>query len=180
MNQSSEEILFELAVQKPTSAERAAFLDNACRGNPALKAQLKELLEAHFGAAGFLPKPTARAPLPVTGRSIPTDVAPAEAPDGHIGPYKLLEKLGEGGCGIVYEAEQAEPLRRRVALKLIKPGMDSREVIARFETERQALALLDHPNIAKVFDAGATVTGRPYFVDGVGQGRPHHGVLRPE
>ena len=83
---------------------------------------------------------------------------------GRIGPYKLLQKLGEGGCGVVYMAEQEQPIRRRVALKIIKLGMDTKNVIARFEAERQALALMDHPNIARVLDAGATETGRPYFV----------------
>src|SRR6185369_488592 len=82
----------------------------------------------------------------------------------HIGRYKLLQRIGEGGCGVVYVAEQEEPVRRRVALKVIKPGMDTESVIARFEAERQALALMDHPSIAKVFDAGATESGRPYFV----------------
>ena len=93
-----------------------------------------------------------------------------EQPGDHIGRYKLLEKIGEGGCGIVYMAEQTEPIRRRVALKVIKLGMDTRQVIARFEAERQALALMDHPNIAKVLDAGATETGRPYFVMELVQG----------
>ena len=89
---------------------------------------------------------------------------PAEGPGTIIGRYKLLEKLGEGGFGVVYVAEQREPVKRRVALKIIKLGMDTREVVARFEAERQALALMDHPNIAKVLDAGSTETGRPYFV----------------
>ena len=87
-----------------------------------------------------------------------------EKPGDHIGRYKLLEKIGEGGYGVVYMAEQAEPIRRRVALKVVKLGMDTKQVIARFEAERQALALMDHPNIAKVLDAGATETGRPFFV----------------
>src|SRR5678809_497842 len=89
---------------------------------------------------------------------------PSEKPGDIIGPYKIREKLGEGGCGVVYMAEQEEPVRRRVALKVIKLGMDTKSVIARFEAERQALALMDHPNIAKVLDGGATETGRPYFV----------------
>src|SRR5208282_5507463 len=92
------------------------------------------------------------------------EVAVTEKPGDRIGRYKLLEQIGEGGYGIVYMAEQAEPIRRRVALKVVKLGMDTKQVIARFEAERQALALMDHPNIAKVFDAGATDTGRPYFV----------------
>src|SRR5216110_191387 len=103
----------------------------------------------------------------------PTVVLPiSEGPGTVIGRYKLLEKLGEGGFGAVYVAEQKEPVKRRVALKIIKLGMDTRQVIARFEAERQALALMDHPNIAKVFDAGATETGRPYFVMELVRGIP--------
>src|SRR5207247_8302740 len=88
----------------------------------------------------------------------------AERPGSTIGPYKLLQQIGEGGMGVVYMAEQTEPVRRKVALKIIKPGMDSAQVIARFEAERQALALMDHQNIARVLDGGATASGRPYFV----------------
>jgi eukaryotic-like serine/threonine-protein kinase len=91
-------------------------------------------------------------------------VGPSEKPGDTIGRYKLLQKIGEGGCGVVYMAEQEEPVKRRVALKVIKLGMDTKSVIARFEAERQALAMMDHPNIAKVLDGGATETGRPYFV----------------
>src|SRR6185503_2975467 len=89
---------------------------------------------------------------------------PDEVIGQNIGRYKILERLGEGGCGVVYGAEQTEPVRRRVAVKVIKPGMDTKQVVARFEAERQALAMMDHPNIAKVHDAGTTETGRPYFV----------------
>src|SRR5207247_8639073 len=91
-------------------------------------------------------------------------LAAGEKPGDRIGHYKLLQQIGEGGCGVVYMAEQEEPVRRRVALKIIKPGMDTKSVIARFEAERQALAVMDHPNIAKIFDAGTTDSGRPYFV----------------
>ena len=97
---------------------------------------------------------------------------PLEQPGTQIGPYKLLEQIGEGGMGVVYLASQREPIRRKVALKIIKPGMDTREVVARFEAERQALALMDHPNIAKVFDAGATDAGRPYFAMELVKGTP--------
>src|SRR5207245_713943 len=96
--------------------------------------------------------------------TLATSLPPIEKPGDRIGPYKLLQQIGEGGCGIVYMAEQEEPIRRKIALKVIKLGMDTRHVIARFEAERQALALMDHPNIAKVYDAGATAAGRPYFV----------------
>src|ERR1035441_1180733 len=101
---------------------------------------------------------------PATIRIVPPGQMATEKPGDRIGRYKLLQQIGEGGCGVVYMAEQAEPMRRRVALKVIKLGMDTKQVIARFEAERQALALMDHPNIAKVLDAGATDAGRPYFV----------------
>jgi serine/threonine protein kinase/tetratricopeptide (TPR) repeat protein len=164
MNEPSpnlEEILFELALAKSSEAERAVFLDGVCRDNPNLRARLDVLLEGHFEAEGFLP-----------GEPTPIEIEPKpaspqtqdEAASRCIGRYKLLQPIGEGGCGIVYMAEQQEPVRRRVALKVIKLGMDTKQVIARFEAERQALALMDHPNIAKVLDAGATDTGRPYFV----------------
>ncbi len=126
------------------------------------------MLEAHERAGAFLLERSAAtspglAPVePNTGRS--QLEPPGEKSGDQIGRYKLLQQIGEGGCGVVYMAEQEEPVRRRVALKVIKLGMDTKQVIARFEAERQALALMDHPNIAKVFDAGATETGRPYFV----------------
>src|SRR5207244_2312203 len=117
------------------------------------------------------------APAPAAGPTLaqllpPSADEPAEAPGGTVGPYKLLQKLGEGGMGTVYSAEQEHPVRRRVALKVIKAGMDSARVIARFEAERQALALMDHPNIAKVLDAGTTPAGRPYFVMELVRGVP--------
>jgi serine/threonine protein kinase len=101
-----------------------------------------------------------------------TASASVEKPGDHIGNYKILQQIGEGGCGVVYMAEQERPVRRRVALKVIKLGMDTKQVVARFEAERQALAVMDHPNIAKVFDAGATDTGRPYFVMELVRGVP--------
>src|SRR4029077_8069155 len=97
---------------------------------------------------------------------------PIEGPGTVIGPYKLLEQIGEGGFGVVFMAEQTQPMRRKVALKVLKPGMDTRQVVARFEAERQALAIMDHPNIARVFDGGATATGRPYFVMELVKGVP--------
>jgi hypothetical protein len=169
-NQSLEEILFDLAVQKTSAAERAAFLDNVCRDYATLRAALEELLEGHFGGAGFLPKPAAGDPLPLAGREpaktlkLDFDDVRDEVVGQKIGRYKILERISEGGCGVVYVAEQTEPVRRRVALKVTKLGMDTKAVIARFESERQALAMMDHPNIAKVLDAGRTETGRPYFV----------------
>src|SRR5262249_25099792 len=128
----------------------------ACQDDSALREQIVSLLQAEAaeGESDF---------LKITGIVRP-DVAPTEKPGDRIGRYKLLEQIGEGGCGVVYVAEQEEPVRRRVALKVIKLGMDTKQVIARFDAERQALAIMDHPNIAKVLDAGATGTGRPYFV----------------
>jgi len=159
--ENRDEALFKQALLKHSPAERAAWLDEACQGEPALRARLELLLEGHFNAQGFLdtlPQPRAQTRL----------VRPAgeltEKPGDRIGRYKLLQEIGEGGCGVVYMAQQEEPVRRRVALKVIKLGMDTKQVIARFEAERQALALMDHPNIAKVLDGGATDTGRPFFV----------------
>jgi eukaryotic-like serine/threonine-protein kinase len=147
-------------------SERAACLDEACAGDAALRQRLEELLRVDEPAGDFLEKPaygdaSAAAKL---GGNIRLTVALSEKPGDRIGRYKLLQQIGEGGCGVVYMAEQEEPVHRRVALKVIKLGMDTKSVIGRFEAERQALALMDHPNIAKVLDAGATETGRPYFV----------------
>ena len=146
--------IFAQALEQKSPAERENYLAQACQGDPALRREIDSLLRAHEQAGDFLGK---RMPLPAV------EVA-AECPDTMIGRYKLLQKIGEGGFGVVYMAEQTEPVQRKVALKVIKAGMDTREVVARFEAERQALALMDHPNIAKVLDAGATEAGRPYFV----------------
>src|SRR5258708_3242366 len=146
--------LFTVAKSRPAGAERERFLGGACRDEPALKAQVLALLQAHEGAGDFLKHTQLISPAALL----------TEKPGDRIGRYKLLQQIGEGGCGVVYMAEQEEPVRRRVALKVIKLGMDTKSVIARFEAERQALALMDHPNIAKMFDAGATESGRPYFV----------------
>jgi serine/threonine protein kinase len=153
--------IFLAASEKP-AAERAAYLDEATAGDTSLRARVEALLQAHDNPDSFLRKPVAD-----FGQTM--DFTSAEAPlpekaGTQIGPYKLLEQIGEGGMGVVFMAEQFQPIRRRVALKVIKPGMDTRQVIARFEAERQALAMMDHPNIAKVFDAGTTASGRPYFV----------------
>jgi eukaryotic-like serine/threonine-protein kinase len=150
--------LFSKAAECPTTAEQASYLDQVCQGNAALRAQLEELLQAHREAGSFLQEPSDR---PSGAIELP---APAQRPGTVIGPYKLLQQIGEGGMGVVWMAEQAPPVQRKVALKVIKPGMDSRQVIARFEAERQALAVMDHVNIARVFDGGAAESGRPYFV----------------
>jgi WD40 repeat protein/tRNA A-37 threonylcarbamoyl transferase component Bud32 len=153
-----EQALFILAAAKPVG-ERAVFLDRECAGDADLRARLGALLAAHEQ-----PDPVLDGPDAQTLKLEPPDEPAHEALGQIIGRYKILEKIGEGGFGAVYVAEQREPVKRRVALKLIKLGMDTRQVVARFEAERQALALMDHPNIAKVLDAGATDTGRPYFV----------------
>jgi WD40 repeat protein/serine/threonine protein kinase len=150
--------IFAEAVEIAASRERAAYLDKACGADAALRAEVERLLEAHEQAGDFLEGPPVAA-------NVTLDRSPRmDGPGTTIGRYELLELLGEGGMGLVYLAEQKEPVRRKVALKIIKPGMDSKQVIARFEAERQALAVLDHPNIAHVYDAGCTETGRPYFV----------------
>ncbi|MGA2557129.1 MAG: bifunctional serine/threonine-protein kinase/formylglycine-generating enzyme family protein, partial [Verrucomicrobiota bacterium] len=165
MNPSREEALFALALEKPAD-KRPAFLDAICEGDPALRQRLEALLAAHDAKDSFLePEAPKSESQPVKTIEVGVTENPADDAVGRmVGHYKLLEKLGEGGCGAVYVAEQTEPVRRRVALKVIKLGMDTKAVVARFEAERQALAMMDHPNIARVFDGGATDTGRPYFV----------------
>jgi serine/threonine protein kinase len=143
-----EKALFDEALQHSAGAARSDFLGEACGSNQALRDRIEALLFAFQSAGGFLPT---RVASPLSDSSKETTFEPLGS---HIGRYKLLEKIGEGGCGVVYMAEQEEPVRRKVALKIIKAGMDSRQVIARFEAERQALAMMDHPNIAKVLDAG--------------------------
>src|SRR5580658_8529115 len=161
----SEKVIFFEALDKNTPQERAAFLDSACGKNPVLRARVETLLADHFHEDAFMKQPAAAREEPAKTIKLHVTVNPNDEAVGQtIGRYKLLEKLGEGGCGAVYVAQQNEPVRRRVALKVIKLGMDTKEVIARFEAERQALAMMDHPNIAKVFDAGTTETGRPFFV----------------
>jgi WD40 repeat protein/serine/threonine protein kinase len=159
-NPQREVALFQAAAQLSGKA-RASFLDSACDGNAALRQRLETLLAAHEQTDGALADsaPAAKATMKIEFAD-----APDESIGQRIGRYKILEKVGEGGCGVVYVAEQTEPVRRRVALKVIKLGMDTKAVVARFEAERQALAMMDHPNIAKVLDAGSTETGRPYFV----------------
>ncbi|HOY59808.1 MAG TPA: serine/threonine-protein kinase, partial [Verrucomicrobiota bacterium] len=159
--------VFLEALERKTAGERAAFLDEACAHDSALRAAVEGLLE-HHKEDRFMASPAIRAPaVGEPTQHHPGSAPPAaagEQPGEQIGRYRLLQQIGEGGVGVVFMAEQQAPVRRRVALKVLKPGMDTKAVIARFESERQALALMDHPNIAKVLDAGSTATGRPYFV----------------
>ena len=162
----NEEAIFAEAIDKGTPKARATYLDQACGGDSGLRKRVEALLAAHDHPDSFLNEPASDAaetidPSPVTERA-----------GAIIGPYKLREQLGEGGMGVVFVAEQEYPVRRKVALKIIKPGMDTKEVVARFEAERQALALMDHPNIAKVLDAGSTESGGPYFVMELVRGIP--------
>jgi eukaryotic-like serine/threonine-protein kinase len=162
MNPEAVHTIFNNALELHDPAARARYLQEACAGDAALYGRVEELLRAHDEAGGFFSQPSKAPPLSQSPGTIALPVT--EKAGDKIGHYKLLQQIGEGGCGVVYMAEQEEPVRRRVALKVLKLGMDTKQVIARFEAERQALALMDHPNIAKVFDAGATETGRPYFV----------------
>ena len=155
-----EEALFEAALALPPE-QRAGYLKTACDGDAQLLQRLEQLLRSNQEAGDFL-EPSS--PASGSSRTLLVTVPVTEKPGDSIGRYKIREKLGEGGWGVVYVAEQTEPVRRRVALKILKLGMDTRSVIARFEAERQALAMMDHPNIAKVLDAGTTETGRPFFV----------------
>jgi eukaryotic-like serine/threonine-protein kinase len=194
--------VFLATVEENDLAGRAALLDRECGVDKALRQRVEALLRAHDQPDSAVDQPVNSSASPVAGTLTepddesaagdagePTDATrdhtpspdettrPAprpitEGPDTRIGPYRLREKIGEGGMGVVYLAEQVKPVRRRVALKIIKPGMDTEQVVARFEAERQALALMDHPSIARVFDAGATDTGRPYFVMELVKGVP--------
>jgi serine/threonine protein kinase len=177
------ESLFHEALSHTDPAERRAFLDRACANDPALRARVEALVAAHFDAGSFLEgPPVARAgagdarPAPPDTDGHPDETAvgppPADGPGAVIGPYRIVRPIGEGGMAVVYLAEQSQPVRRPVALKLIKPGMDSAQVLARFHSEQQALALMDHPHIARVFDAGTTPAGRPYFVMELVEGVP--------
>jgi serine/threonine protein kinase/tetratricopeptide (TPR) repeat protein len=160
----TERDIFIAALQKESS-QRQAYLAEACVGQPALQEQVRDLLKLYENAGSFLQRPfvepTATVDEPIT-----------ERPGTVIGPYKLLEQIGEGGFGVVFLAEQSQPVQRKVALKVLKPGMDTRQVVGRFEAERQTLAIMDHPNIAKVFDGGTTASSRPYFVMELVQGIP--------
>src|SRR5262245_59774026 len=152
-----EKDIFVAALALPAGEEREAYLRASCAGHPELLGRVQELLSAHEESQG----PLDRGPAAL---GVTVDVAHPEGPGSVIGPYKLIQQIGEGGMGAVWMAQQTEPVKRLVAVKLIKAGMDSKQVIARFEAERQALALMDHANIARVLDGGTTGAGRPYFV----------------
>src|SRR5438128_169320 len=157
--------VFFKALELRSPGEREAYLEGACAGDTALRADVESLLEASARAGSFLESPAAH------GATV-DEPAVHERSGMIIGAYKLLEQIGEGWFGVVFLADQHQPVRRKVALKVLKPGMDTRQVVARFEAERQALALMDHPNIAHVFDAGETATGRPYFAMELVRGIP--------
>ena len=155
--------IFLNALEIASEADRQAYIEAQCAGDEALRREVAALVEEHQHVGSFLDQAKFRA----------TSVHESSDRLGtSIGPYKLLQQIGEGGMGTVYMAEQTEPVQRKVALKIIKIGMDTRQVIVRFEAERQALALMDHPNIAKMLDAGTTETGRPYFVMELVKGVP--------
>ena len=157
--------IFQEALEKHSPESWDQFVRKASEGDEQLYLQVCQLLESHAHGGSLLDKPAVAA-LPTIDQPI------SEKPGTVIDRYKLLEQIGEGGFGVVFMAQQEEPVRRKVALKIIKPGMDSKEVIARFEAERQALAMMSHPNIAKILDGGTTDTGRPYFVMELVKGIP--------
>jgi tetratricopeptide (TPR) repeat protein/serine/threonine protein kinase len=161
----TERQIFIAAVQKGGPEERSAYLQEACGRDAPMRQRIEALLREYEQLGSYLEPPAA-------AQAVTLDEPVSERPGAVIGPYKLLQQIGEGGMGTVFMAEQTEPVQRKVALKIIKPGMDSRQVIARFEAERQALALMDHPNIAKVLEAGETASGRPYFVMELVKGLP--------
>src|ERR1700758_1475875 len=142
-NRRHADSVFAQAIEIESPQDRASFVEQACADDPELRREVEKLVRDHFRAGAFLERPAAH--LVAT-----LDAPPAESPGTMIGPYKLLEQIGEGGMGLVFMADQLQPVRRRVALKVLKPGMDTRQVVARFEAERQALALMDHPHIARV------------------------------
>jgi serine/threonine protein kinase len=156
MHHSDPKSIFLEAIEQPTPEARTAMVKQRCDGDSALYQRVAALLAAHDERGNFLRGSESHPPASTT-RIV-------EGVGSRIGPFKLIQRIGAGGMGVVFVAEQKTPVRRRVALKIIKPGLDSEQLINRFEAERQALALMDHPNIAKVFDAGTTAAGRPFFV----------------
>ena len=169
------EEIYRVAAELP-AVERAAYLETVCEGRPEMRARIERMREV--GGIAALLQHGANETIPA---EIEAEIALLKPEEGgeRMGNYKLLQQIGEGGFGVVWMAEQIEPVRRRVALKIIKLGMDTKEVVARFGQERQALAMMDHPNIARVLDAGATPFGRPFFVR-AGARYQDYGLLRPE
>jgi tetratricopeptide (TPR) repeat protein len=168
----NERDIFIAALHQQDPAERAALLDRACGEDRALRERVEELLRVQEQLGSFMERPAEGVAATGAFFPAPREQSAGEGPGTVIGPYKLVQEIGEGGMGTVWMAQQTEPVKRLVALKVIKLGMDSRQVITRFEVERQALALMDHPNIARVFDAGTTANGRPYFVMELVKGVP--------
>jgi serine/threonine protein kinase len=170
--QLDEEAIFKIAVEITRPETRADYLDQVCAGNAALLHRVTMLLDAHLKSPNYLesPPPGIAVTLDSSSKGVACPQGDASRFAGtyrvgaQIGPYKIREQLAEGGMGVVYVAEQIEPVHRKVALKIIKPGMATREVIARFEAERQALAMMEHPHIARIIDAGTTEFGQPFFV----------------
>ena len=161
-----------MEVAELPEADRAEAIARACGDDVSLRVEVEAMLRAHERAGGFMAAPTGEAPTHPSAAPVTEVIAQRESAGTSIGPYKLLQLIGEGGFGSVFMAEQLRPVARKVAIKVIKLGMDTRAVIARFEAERQALAMMEHPNIAKVLDAGATEAGRPYFVMELVKGDP--------
>src|SRR5262245_43989105 len=187
----TERDIFIAALREEDRAQREAYLDGVCARQPELRQQVEDLLRLYEGAGSFLQKPAAELAVTAVVHAATERWSSPELPGAIIGPYKLLQQIGEGGMGVVWMAEQTQPVQRKVALKIVKAGLDTRQVIARFEAERQALALMDHPNIVKVLDAGAVgsrllpvgseesgdgsslpTAGRPYFVMELVKGVP--------
>ncbi len=166
------DVIFSAAIELPSPEERAAYVKRACGEDLELLHRVEALIVAHLRAEDFLESPA-------SGLHVARHQPGPMRIEDTIGPYKLLQEIGEGGMGTVYMAEQSHPVQRKVALKIIKAGMDSCQVIARFEAERQALALMDHPNIAKMLDAGMTEIGKPYFVMELIKGIPITEYSRP-
>lgn len=165
-NSLTEEAIFRIAAEISSPETRFEYLQQVCGDDDALRDRVSALLSADENSFRFLESP----PPGLAATALTPSLM--ECAGDHVGPYKLREQIGEGGFGVVFVAEQSGPVRRKVALKVIKPGMDTKEVIARFEAERQAFALMDHPNIARVLDAGTTENGRPYFAMELVNGTP--------
>ncbi len=165
-NKRDIESIFLAALEKTSPEDLDAYLREACGQDVEFRRKVERLLDAHHKAVDFLEMPAGQVAETVKAAVI------GEGPGTVIGRYKILQQIGEGGFGVVFMAEQQQPIRRKVALKIIKPGLDTKEVIARFEAEQQALALMDHPNVARVLDAGSTESGRPYFVMELVRGIP--------